>query len=435
MIMPINSPQIYTPHDYGADPFGQSENSRHFQQCLDDAGVAAAENPKTVLVRPGSYTFRDGGIRIPPNVTLQGSSNGPVNHGTSDGMYPDITAPDATIFYIRYKDPLNAPFCRLNSNSAVRGITFVWPTQDILSPVPDPFPFAIGKDPNAAPLITNVNLENLEFLNADKAVDLTGCLRHTVRNIIGQAFSIGILVDQVRDVGRIENVQFHTLWSGVQFSGQSDEHIIYPPILLYQFNNSAAFKILRSDAQMVRNCFAYVYKYGLWLAKPTPGRLLDGPYGSFEGMSFDTCATALYLDGANVPGVQFTNTTILGARVLGINITGNFTSTVKFTNGCNGNGFGLGVLVNGGNVIFTNFQFADNDRRHASLVADATNPDVNPLSLLVQGCTFTKTLADIFPLHIDVRGSVAKALLIGNMFPGTAWISNLAQVAVTSLNA
>jgi hypothetical protein len=204
----------------------------------------------------------------------------------------------------------------------------------------------------------------------------------------------------------------------------------------YQFNNSAAFKILRSDAQMVRNCFAYVYKYGLWLAKPTPARPLDGPYGSFEGMSFDSCATALYLDGANVPGVQFTNTTILGARVLGINITGNFTSTVKFTNGCNGNGFGLGVLVNGGNVIFTNFQFADNDRRHASLVADATNPDVNPLSLLAQGCTFTKTLADIFPLHIDVRGSVAKALLVGNLFPGTApQISNLAQVAVTSLNA
>jgi hypothetical protein len=426
---------VFDPKFFGADPRGLKDNSQAFQDCLDAAGVAAAETPKVVAVRPGAYRFDLGNIRIPPNVTLQGSYNGPVNHGTSDGSPLDMSKPDGTIFYIRYKDPINAPFCQLNSNSAVRGISFYWPEQDILMPEPISFPFAIGKDPNAAPLITNVSLENLEFLNADKAVDLTGCLRHTVRNIIGQAFSIGILVDQVRDVGRIENVQFHVLWSGVDFTGQSDEHIVGPPILLYQFNNSAAFKILRSDAQMVRNCFAYVYKYGLWLAKPTPGRLFDGPYGSFEGMSFDTCATALYLDGANVPGVQFTNTTILGSRVLGINITGNFTSTVKFTNGCNGNGFGLGVLVNGGNVIFTNFQFADNDRRHASLVADATNPN-NPLSLLAQGCTFTKTLADIFPLHIDVRGSIAKALLVGNLFPGTApQISNLAQVAVTSLNA
>jgi hypothetical protein len=432
--MASSFPVLDPVRDFNADPSGTNDSTRNFRACLD---AASSGDIKFVLVPKGFFRFDSGNIVIPEGVTVQGSYNSPVDHGTTDGNFPP--AADGTVFLVRYTgDQLQKAFYQMDSNSSLRGISFWWPYQNNIDAPPKPYPFAIGKATPDDRVATNISISDIELLNCFQGIDLTLCWRHNVRNVIGQAFSTGILIDQVRDVGRIENVHFHALWSGVQFSGQSDQKIVGPQILLYQFNYGTAFKILHSDAQMVRNCFVYVYNKGLWLASPFPQQPVEGAYGSFEGMSFDSCATALYLDGANVPGVQFTNTTILGARVLGINITRNFASTVKFTNGCNGNGFGLGVLVNGGNVIFTNFQFADNDERHASLVADAINPSIHALSLLVQGCTFTKTLPALtsFPLHVDVRGSVGKALLIGNMFPGTSpQISNLAQVAVTSLNA
>src|SRR5262249_7772887 len=128
------------------------------------------------------------------------------------------------------------PFCQVSNNSAVRGISFLWPNQNKdLAPIA--FPFAIGPVPG--PSAASVSIQDLEFQDAYQGINATHIDRHVIRNVIGQAFFIGILVDGVGDVGRLENVHFIPLWSNFLQNPQTGA--VTPPIALWQFQNGTAF--------------------------------------------------------------------------------------------------------------------------------------------------------------------------------------------------
>jgi hypothetical protein len=91
--------------------------------------------------------------------------------------------------------------------------------------------------------------------------------RHLVRNVVGQAFFVGIYIDKVHDVGWLENIQLIPLWTGFQRNAQTG--VITPPIANWQFNYGTAFLIETTDGEMVTNCFAIRYNRGVDVAIST----------------------------------------------------------------------------------------------------------------------------------------------------------------------
>jgi hypothetical protein len=250
--------------EYRADPTGGMDATVQVQNAIDAANnFAMAGNPAMVVVPPGTYKFSGAGVnpylKIKTGVILQGSFAGSTDHGSADGSFGNL---DGTIFKITAnEDPATAQpaFCQMSPNSAIRGISFQWPNQNDPNFRPPPkhtYPYAIGPDPNVSGPIGNVVIENIELLNAWLGIDLTSMVRHTVRNVLCQAFSVGVLIDNLTEPGgKLENVHLFPGWSG--FAQTQFETT--PPIAEYQFMNGTGFLIKGVIGERLTNCCALGY--------------------------------------------------------------------------------------------------------------------------------------------------------------------------------
>jgi hypothetical protein len=98
-------------------------------------------------------------------------------------------------------------------------------------------------------------------------------VRHLIRNVSGQPLRRGVLVDEIYDIGRIENVHFNPWWSD------------NAALLAWQQSHGEAFIFGRSDWQYVHNTFCYGYRVGYKCTefKSGPGN------GNFLGIGADGC--------------------------------------------------------------------------------------------------------------------------------------------------
>src|SRR5205085_4917354 len=115
-----------------------------------------------------------------------------------------------------------------------------YPDQKI-DDVPTPYPYTIamrGKNPAVL---------DVELLNAFNGIDAATSERHLIRNVCGQPLRRGIYVDNILDIGRIENVHFNP-W----FSEQ-------PKLKQWQMENGEAFIFGRADWEYVLNTFCFGY--------------------------------------------------------------------------------------------------------------------------------------------------------------------------------
>jgi hypothetical protein len=141
----------------------------------------------------------------------------------------------------------------------------------------------------------------------------------------------------------------------------------------------------------------------------------------FQGLSIDISRTGIQLDAADPDlGVQFTNTSIAPEQVItgnmapqgaGIVISKTFTSHARFTNGAIW-GISPAVKVSGsGSVLLSSFAFNDRD-------TDVFSVDCSGGAIAVRGCQFLKLPPG---MHVRLGGSVTKAILYGNIAPGSAF--------------
>ena len=54
---------------------------------------------------------------------------------------------------------------------------------------------------------------DVEFLNPYNGIDASQNERHLIRDVQGQPLRRGIFVDEIYDIGRIEDVHFNPWWS------------------------------------------------------------------------------------------------------------------------------------------------------------------------------------------------------------------------------
>jgi hypothetical protein len=397
-------PGLYNVRDYGARGDGRRDDTAAFQKALDAAGKARGG---TVSVPRGNYLFA-GHLTVPNGVTLEGVWRSvPAHNGIRDPGMPRPTDDGATLLVTGGAGQEDGPpFLTLNTNSTLKGVVLYYPQQNP-DAVPTPYPWAIamrGKNPAVL---------DVELLNPYNGIDATRNERHLIRNVQGQPIRRGVWVDQIYDVGRIENVHFNPWWS------------MKPGLFQWQMEHGEAFLFGRSDWQYVLNTFCFGYRTGYKFVQSAAGVC----NGNFLGLGADDCWTAVLVEQSAPMGLLITNGEFVsfhGPDPTMVEVTKTHTGSVRFVNcafwgPCNQ----IARVAGSGTVGFSDCTFVQWDRnregRHALQVESGT--------LLVRGCEFREEKP-----QIELGPTVRRAVISDNLFTGPARIANRSRGSVQIAN-
>lgn len=266
--------------DYGADPTGISDCTTAFQNALN------SETACTVSVPKGNYLFT-GHLIIPPGVQLVGDRRSSLNHSVQVGSsgirpsQPAILGSGAILMPTEGASQVNGtPFITVGANAVLEGIQFYYPNQPDNVVPPTPYPFTIDFAVGGFGC-----LRNLSFANSYQAIRCIGHDAPTIKDVVGQAFYRGLVLDDCEDVAKITDVEWR--WDlSTQLDGS---------LLAWQKENGIAFDIGRVDEALFTRCFAYSYWRG-WYLHATPS---GAPWCSLVQCGADNCG-GNYNDGAGI---------------------------------------------------------------------------------------------------------------------------------------
>lgn len=402
------SPVLRSVMDYGATADGTGDNTAAFQRALDGA---AAANGGIVEAPPGRYRF-DGALTVPPNVTLRGVfTYSPAHAGIRDGaenqqmpVYGSVLEP-----YGGAGSEEGAPFITLSANATLQGFTVHYPAQDPRADAPTPYPYTVAMRGN------NPALTDMQLLNPYNAVDASHNQRALVRNIHGQPIHIGVYVDAIYDIGRIENVHWNPWWSH------------NTKIFQWQMDHGTGFLFGRTDWHYVLNTFCFGYNTGYKFIKTEAG----GTNGNFLGIGADDCQTSLAVEESAPMGILITNGEFVsfhGPDPTMIRVEKSHTGTVRFVNCAFWGPCRRNAVVDGtGTVGFSDCTFMQ--WGHApkdAAIAEEDMPSIDAVggSLLVRGCEFIENKP-----QIRLGEMVERAVVTGNMMTGKVRVEDRTQKA------
>jgi hypothetical protein len=284
----------------------------------------------------------------------------------------------------------------LNTNSTLKGVVLYYPDQKV-DQIPQPYPWAIamrGKNPAVL---------DVEMLNPYNGIDATKNERHLIRNVQGQPLRRGVLVDEIFDIGRIENVHFNPWWS------------MKPKLFEWQLEHGEAFIFGRSDWQYVLNTFCFGYNVGYRFIKSNKGVC----NGNFLGIGADGCCTGLEVEQSAPYGLLITNGEFVafrGDNPTMIRVGPAHEGSVRFVN-CAfwGPCHQIAEIGGRGTVSFSDCNFcrwdAKNEGKSAIRASGGT--------LMVRGCDFQQSKPQIL-LDQQTRAAV----VVGNVVRGSLRIDN-----------
>jgi len=383
--------------DFGAAADGQTDNTAAFQKALDAAGEA---NGGVVLAPTGRYSFA-GTLTVPKEVVLRGVyAYSPAHAGIRDKSSEKPTY--GTVFLPRGHAGIEdaAPFILLQTNSSLQGVCIHYPDQDPEGDVPTAYPYAIAMRGN------NPAVLDVELLNPYNGIDARENQRALIRNVHGQPLHIGIFVDRIYDIGRIENVHWNPWWS------------VSKGIFQWQMDHGIGFIFGKTDWHYVLNTFCFGYHIGYQFIATERG----SANGNFLGIGADDCQTALVVEQSAPMGLLITNGEFVsfhGPDPTMVRVGDEHTGTVRFNNcafwgPCNRN-----VVVGGtGTVGLSDCTFVQWGRHREGCHAIEADGG----SLLVRGCEFKEDKA-----QIRLGENVQRAVITDNLFQGRERIVNEAK--------
>ena len=390
-------PDVLSVRDFGAKGDGQTDDTAAFQKALDAAGKAGGG---IVYAPRGNYLFA-GHLNVPAAVTLKGIwESVPAHNGIRDAGLPKPTD-DGTTFLVTENPGKEdgPPFITLNHNCTLKGVVIYYPLQD---PAEEPkaYPWAIalrGKNPAVLAV---------ELLNPYNGIDAAHNERHLIRDVQGQPLRRGIFVDDIYDIGRIENVHFNPWWSNK------------PRLFHWQQQHGEAFIFGRSDWQYVFNTFCFGYNIGYKFIQTRAGVC----NGNFLGLGADDCFTSLVVENSAPFGLLISNGEFVsfhGPDPTMVRVEPANSGSVRFVNcafwgPCNQ----IAKISGRGTVGFSDCTFVQwdhkNEGRHAIQADGGT--------LLVRGCEFRENKP-----QIELGESVRRSVISDNIFTGKARITDRSQ--------
>ena len=398
------NPDMFPVGDFGAKADGKADDTEAFQKALDAAGKAGGG---VVYAPRGNYFFA-GHLKVPSAVTLKGVWESVPSHIGLRNPGAAKPTDDGTTFLVtegRGKEEGPA-FITLTENSTLKGVVLYYPEQDSAGE-PQPYPWAIamrGKNPAVL---------SVELLNPFNGIDAAHNERHLIRDVQGQPLRRGIYVDDIYDIGRIENVHFNPWWS------------MKPRLFQWQQEHGEAFLFGRSDWQYVFNTFCFGYNAGYKFIKTRAGLC----NGNFLGIGADDCYTALVVEDSAPMGLLISNGEFVsfhGPDPTMVLVGTNHAGSVRLVNcafwgPCNQ----IAKIAGRGTVGFSDCTFVQWDRkkegRHAIQVESGT--------ILIRGCEFREDKP-----QLELGEKVRRAVISDNILTGKARLTNHGKQAVTLNN-
>ncbi len=390
--------------DFGAVADGATDNTVAFQKALDAAGQARGG---VVTVPTGRYSF-SGSLTVPKEVTLRGVfAYSPAHAGIRDksGERPEYGSVLLPRGGAGSED--GAPFILLQTNSSLQGFCIFYPDQKAEGPVPTAYPYAVTMRGNNPAVI------DVELLNPYNAIDASNNQRALVRNVHGQPLHIGIFVDEIYDIGRIENVHWNPWWS------------MQKELFEWQKSNGVGFIFGKADWHYVLNTFCFGYNVGYKFIKGAHG----ATNGNFVGIGADDCRTSMLVEESSPIGVLITNgefVSIDGPDPTMLRVAETNKGTVRFSNcafwgPCNRNA----VIAGTGVIGFSDCTFSQWDSKKKGCYSiEATGG-----SLLVRGCEFKQNRPQVL-----LSGDLQRAVITDNLFAGTKRVKNKSKGVVIVKN-
>ncbi len=396
----------YNVRDFGAVGDGKTDDTAAFQRALQAAGGAGGG---VVLAPRGSYRIA-GNLRVPMGVTLTGIWQSVPSHaGIRDAGQPKPEYGTTLLAEAGEGSEDGPPFIELTTNATLRGVVIYYPKQDPTA-VPRPYPYAVALRGN------NPSIVDVELLNPYNGIDASENQRALIRNVHGQPLRRGIYVDQIYDIGRIENVHWNPWWS------------MHPSLFEWQRANGEAFIFGRTDWHYVLNTFCFGYRIGY--------RFIESPKGvcngNFLGIGADDCQEACVMVEQSAPmGLLITNGEFVsfhGPNPTMIVVGPKHTGTVRFVNcSCWGPNKQIARLAGRGTVGFSDCTFMQWDKDKEGRAA----LQVESGTLLVRGCEFRDA-----GKQVALGPKVRRAVIAENVFGGPEQIENSSKGSVqVGLNA
>jgi hypothetical protein len=389
---------------FGGVGDGETDNTAAFQRALDTAWEAGGG---VVWAPTGNYLF-EGSLNVPREVTLRGVYHyAPAHAGVRDNT--DQLPKYGTAFHVRAgAGSEDGPaFIQLNNNSTLQGVCIYYPGQDPQTAPPTPYPFTVVMRENNPALI------DVELLNPYNGIDASRNQRALIRNVHGQPLHIGVFVDTIYDIGRIENVHWNPWWS------------LGTDLYKWQEENGRAFVFGRTDWHYVHNTFAFGYKIGYHFVDLGSG----SANGNFLGIGADRCHTAVQVDQSAPYGLLITNgefVSFMGEEPTMVRVSAEHTGHVRFLNSAFwGPTNRIGVIDGKGTVTFSDCNF------HAWGLHDGPTEAflVKGGSIMIRGSEFQWDLP-----QVTLEAGVSRAIISENFLRGTQRITNNAEGNVVIVN-
>jgi hypothetical protein len=392
---------IFNVKDYGAIGDGTADDTAAFQSALD---AASTRGGGIAYAPTGSYKIATH-LNIPANVTLEGVWRAPAannvwkdNVGTLLLAYEGEGSVDGT------------PFITLNENSTLKGVAIFYPNQTANLTQPRVYPYTISV-PYGNPqtvLTDNPSLVDCTVINPYQCLRLSGASRHFVHGLYGQPLYIGIFIDIIFDVGRVEDVHFGTYFTeGLpQYQALAD----------WQRANGTGIIFARTDWQYVLNTYVNGYNYGYRFIQ-TPQASGGNSNGNFAGMGANNCNVALQVDRCSWAGLLITNGEFVGSDK-GLVLSSAVSDGVVSLTNCSFWGASNNIAtVASGTLTLADCTMRDwNKSNNSQYAVNATGGRVS-----ISGCNFA-TAGNVANIGSGITGAV----IIGNQGVATTEITNSA---------
>ena len=407
---PESVPGSFSIADFGAMADGQTDCTTAIQKAIDMASVQGG----IVQIPAGSWLCR-GHLELRMGVHLCGINQAPQSWEPRTGS---ILLPTES------RDREDAPaFIEMRSSTSIKGITIYYPEQKVDDIRPYPWTIQIRANPaNFKEVSFDSTVENVTLINSYNGIRTgpTENGRHRLFQINGCVLRRGILVEATGDIGRIENVQFHShFWAHPAFAGN------WKIVFAFMQEHLEAFIFGRTDWEYVNNTFVFPAKVGYRFIESRQASWGGACNGQFSGIGADACDTCVLVESLQPQGLLINNGEFNAHRVgrgTQVVVASNCSGNIRFVN-C---GFWGPVehnaqLLGPSFVSFTDSYFS-NDYSTTNYAIVAENG-----KLQVQNCTFdarsklrqpgnawTETDRRVQPGSVHVKPGVKHAIIRGN---------------------
>jgi len=279
---------IYNIRNFGAVADGRTDNTAAIQRAIDAASKRGGE----VFVPVGKWLCK-GHLEIKMGVHVRGINAAPQSWEPQSG---------SILLPTEGRDHEDGPaFLELRTSTSVSGITIYYPEQTVEDIRPYPWTIRIRANPaHEKEVAFDTTVENVTLINSYNGIRTgpTENGRHRIISVFGCVLRRGILVDWTGDIGRLENIQFHShFWASSAYHGNWDK------VFAYMQQNLEAFILGRTDWEYVTNTFVFPAKVGYRFIKTENG----AANGQFLGIGADATATAVLVEAIQPQGLLITN--------------------------------------------------------------------------------------------------------------------------------